>query len=81
MMLMIARSWNVDRLPDSSRNWINEKLIYTRIYGVDEPVNGFTPEGLPICCSATCRSEHDSRLHAEASGRSTSANSPTPTCT
>src|SRR5262249_14543314 len=29
-------------------NWINEKLIYTHGYGVTmNPVNGFTPEGLP----------------------------------
>src|SRR4029077_20892060 len=39
---------NVERLPESSRNWINEKLIYTHGYGVTmNPVNGFTPEGLP----------------------------------
>jgi uncharacterized membrane protein (UPF0182 family) len=39
---------NVDKLPESSRNWINEKLIYTHGYGITmNPVNGFTPEGLP----------------------------------
>jgi len=38
----------VEKLPGSSRNWINEKLIYTHGYGVTmNPVNGFTPEGLP----------------------------------
>src|SRR6202034_2347584 len=38
----------VEKLPQSSRNWINEKLIYTHGYGVTmNPVNGFTPEGLP----------------------------------
>jgi uncharacterized membrane protein (UPF0182 family) len=38
----------VDKLPESSRNWINEKLIYTHGYGITmNPVNGFTPEGLP----------------------------------
>jgi uncharacterized membrane protein (UPF0182 family) len=43
-----ARELNVDKLPESSRNWINEKLIYTHGYGVTmNPVNGFTPEGLP----------------------------------
>jgi uncharacterized membrane protein (UPF0182 family) len=47
-MLLAARELNVDRLPESSRNWINEKLIYTHGYGVTmNPVNGFTPEGLP----------------------------------
>src|SRR5262249_40708984 len=35
-------------LPESSRNWINEKLIYTHGYGITmNSVNGFTPEGLP----------------------------------
>ncbi|HLJ78131.1 MAG TPA: UPF0182 family protein, partial [Acidobacteriaceae bacterium] len=34
--------------PESSRNWINEKLIYTHGYGITmNPVNGFTAEGLP----------------------------------
>src|SRR5579871_3528874 len=47
-MMVAARELNVDRLPESSRNWINEKLIYTHGYGVTmNPVNGFTPEGLP----------------------------------
>ncbi len=47
-MMLAARELNVDRLPASSRNWINEKLIYTHGYGVTmNPVNGFTPEGLP----------------------------------
>ncbi len=44
----IRRELNVDKLPESSRNWINEKLIYTHGYGITmNPVNGFTPEGLP----------------------------------
>jgi uncharacterized membrane protein (UPF0182 family) len=43
-----ARELNVEKLPESSRNWINEKLIYTHGYGITmNPVNGFTPEGLP----------------------------------
>ena len=47
-MMLAARELNVDKLPGSSRNWINEKLIYTHGYGVTmNPVNGFTPEGLP----------------------------------
>jgi len=47
-MMLAARELNVDRLPESSRNWINEKLIYTHGYGVTmNTVNGFTPEGLP----------------------------------
>jgi uncharacterized protein len=48
-VMLAARELNVDRLPESSRNWINEKLIYTHGYGMTmNPVNGFTPEGLPI---------------------------------
>ena len=48
-VMLAGRELNVDRLPESSRNWINEKLIYTHGYGVTmNPVNGFTPEGLPI---------------------------------
>jgi uncharacterized membrane protein (UPF0182 family) len=47
-MMVAARELNVEKLPESSRNWINEKLIYTHGYGVTmNPVNGFTPEGLP----------------------------------
>ena len=47
-MMVAARELNVDRLPESGRNWINTKLIYTHGYGVTmNPVNGFTPEGLP----------------------------------
>jgi len=47
-VMLAARELNVDKLPESSRNWINEKLVYTHGYGVTmNPVNGFTPEGLP----------------------------------
>src|ERR1700688_1543779 len=47
-MMLAARELNVERLPESSRNWINEKLIYTHGYGITmNPVNGFTPEGMP----------------------------------
>ena len=47
-MMLATRELNVNKLPGSSRNWINEKLIYTHGYGVTmNPVNGFTPEGLP----------------------------------
>ena len=46
--MLAARELNIDKLPESSRNWINEKLIYTHGYGVTmNPVNGFTPEGMP----------------------------------
>jgi hypothetical protein len=47
-MMLAARELNVEKLPESSRNWINEKLIYTHGYGITmNPVNGFTPEGMP----------------------------------
>src|SRR6266705_4330179 len=47
-VMLATRELNIDRLPESSRNWINEKLIYTHGYGITmNPVNGFTPEGLP----------------------------------
>jgi uncharacterized membrane protein (UPF0182 family) len=47
-VMLAGRELNVDKLPDSSRNWINERLIYTHGYGITmNPVNGFTPEGLP----------------------------------
>ncbi|HTU40207.1 MAG TPA: UPF0182 family protein, partial [Candidatus Aquilonibacter sp.] len=47
-VMLATRELSVDKLPESSRNWINDKLIYTHGYGVTmNPVNGFTPEGLP----------------------------------
>jgi uncharacterized protein len=47
-VMLAPRELNVEKLPVSSRNWINEKLIYTHGYGVTmNPVNGFTAEGLP----------------------------------
>jgi uncharacterized membrane protein (UPF0182 family) len=48
-VMLAQRELNVQKLPVSSRNWINEKLIYTHGYGVTmNPVNGFTAEGLPV---------------------------------
>ena len=47
-VMLATRELSVDKLPESSRNWINQKLIYTHGYGLTmNPVNGFTPEGLP----------------------------------
>jgi uncharacterized membrane protein (UPF0182 family) len=47
-VMLAVRELSLDKLPESSRNWINEKLIYTHGYGVTmNPVNGFTPEGMP----------------------------------
>ncbi|HKN82447.1 MAG TPA: UPF0182 family protein, partial [Pyrinomonadaceae bacterium] len=47
-MMIAPREINDSKLPESSRNWINERLIYTHGYGVTmNSANGFTPEGLP----------------------------------
>ena len=47
-VMLATRELNVDKLPESSRNWINNRLIYTHGYGITmNPVNGFTSEGLP----------------------------------
>lgn len=47
-VMLAARELDVEKLPESSRNWINEKLIYTHGYGVTmNTANGFTPEGMP----------------------------------
>jgi uncharacterized membrane protein (UPF0182 family) len=47
-VMLATRELSIDKLPESSRNWINEKLIYTHGFGITmNPVNGFTPEGLP----------------------------------
>lgn len=47
-VMVAARELNVTKLPEASRNWINEKLIYTHGYGVTmNTSNGFTPEGMP----------------------------------
>lgn len=47
-MMVAAREIDVNKLPESSRNWINEKLIYTHGYGITmNTANGFTPEGMP----------------------------------
>ncbi len=47
-MMNAPREINDEKLPASSRNWINERLIYTHGYGVTmNSANGFTPEGLP----------------------------------
>ena len=47
-VMLATRELNIEKLPESSRNWINERLIYTHGYGITmNPVNGFTAEGLP----------------------------------
>jgi uncharacterized protein len=47
-VMLAVRELNVNKLPESSRNWVSDKLNYTHGYGITmNPVNGFTPEGLP----------------------------------
>ena len=47
-VMLATRELNVSKLPEGSRTWINEKLVYTHGYGLTmNAVNGFTPEGLP----------------------------------
>jgi uncharacterized protein len=47
-MMTAPREINDEKLPLQSRNWINERLIYTHGYGITmNTANGFTPEGLP----------------------------------
>jgi uncharacterized membrane protein (UPF0182 family) len=46
--MIAARELNDNKLPESSRNWINQKLIYTHGFGATmNTANGFTPEGMP----------------------------------
>lgn len=47
-VMLAVRELNVDRLPENSRTWVSQRLIYTHGYGITmNRVNGFTPEGLP----------------------------------
>ncbi len=47
-MMLATREINTEKLPEQSRNWVNEKLIYTHGYGLTmNTANGFTAEGLP----------------------------------
>ena len=47
-VMIAARELDVNSLPEQSRNWVNERFIYTHGYGVTmNTANGFTPEGMP----------------------------------
>jgi len=47
-VMIAAREFDNSKLPEQSRNWINERLVYTHGYGVTmNPVNEFTAEGKP----------------------------------
>jgi uncharacterized membrane protein (UPF0182 family) len=48
-MMIAAREIDDQKLPEQSRNWVNERLIYTHGYGVTmNTANGFTTEGMPV---------------------------------
>jgi uncharacterized protein len=48
-MMIAARELDDAKLPEQSRNWVNERLIYTHGYGVTmNTAKGFTPEGMPV---------------------------------
>ncbi len=47
-VLLAPREMNIDQLPDQSRNWINQHIVYTHGYGVAmSTVNEFSSEGQP----------------------------------
>ena len=47
-VMLAVRELNAERLPESSRTWVNQKLVYTHGYGLTmNTANGFTREGLP----------------------------------
>lgn len=47
-VMLSAREMNVEQLPEQSRNWINQHVVYTHGYGVTmNTVSEFTPEGMP----------------------------------
>jgi len=47
-VMLSAREINVDHLPEQSKNWINQHVVYTHGYGVAmNTVSEFTPEGQP----------------------------------
>ena len=47
-VMIAARELDVTKLPEASRNWVNQRLIYTHGYGVTmNTANEFTAEGRP----------------------------------
>ncbi|HWX42372.1 MAG TPA: UPF0182 family protein [Blastocatellia bacterium] len=47
-VMLSAREMNVNQLPEQSRNWINQHIVYTHGYGVTmATVNEITSEGQP----------------------------------
>lgn len=47
-IMLATREIDETKLPEQSRNWVNEKLIYTHGYGLTmNTANGFDAEGMP----------------------------------
>lgn len=47
-VMLTTRELSTEQLPEQSRNWINQHVVYTHGYGVTmNSVNEFTPEGQP----------------------------------
>ena len=47
-VMLSARELNAKQLPEESKTWINQHVVYTHGYGVTmSTVNEFTPEGMP----------------------------------
>ncbi len=47
-VMLGVRELSLGKLPSGSRNWVNERLIYTHGYGITmNTVNSFSREGLP----------------------------------
>ena len=47
-VMLSAREFNYDNVPETARGWLNQHLQYTHGYGLTmSPVNVVTPEGLP----------------------------------
>ncbi len=56
-MLAVRETSASTRLPDSSRNWVSDKLVYTHGYGITmNPVEmAFLQKSCPFFTSAICR--------------------------
>jgi uncharacterized membrane protein (UPF0182 family) len=46
--MLASREMDVEKLPAGTRNWVNDRLIYTHGYGITmNAASRFTPDGLP----------------------------------
>jgi len=47
-VMLSAREFNYDNVPQQAKGWVNQHILYTHGYGLTmSPVNVVTPEGLP----------------------------------